>query len=364
MNSDTGMPLISVIVPVYGVEDYVCECIESLTNQTYQNLEILLIDDGSIDGCPRIIDDWARKDPRVRAIHKENGGQSSARNLGMDQARGEYVTFVDGDDWVNPDYCEELLRLARYFDCGISVALFSRARGGKLVPEKEFVAGQLRYACATDQAVRYFMERSIAVWGKMYRSDVLQGLRFPVGRLAEEYVFQLEGLSRCMAVAFSNKRVYNYRIRANSDAHSVKPRYLLDNIKAIVDAYDICKKNFAFEADFCKRHLAALTYEFLAAGSFGEGVMEIEPEIIERSLSIVGGEEMLVEEMQHPTDTLFYTYKQFGLYMTNAERKKVQSDYRQAFPKGCSGGVAGILIKYIPSYLSLELTTRLLGKRS
>lgn len=105
---NTATPLISVIVPVYNVETYLPQCIESLLNQKYQNLELLLIDDGSSDGSGAICDRYERLDKRVKAFHKENGGVSSARNLGLDHACGEWIAYVDSDDYVSPDYLQDL----------------------------------------------------------------------------------------------------------------------------------------------------------------------------------------------------------------------------------------------------------------
>ena len=95
--------LVSVIVPIFMVEEYLDECIQSIVGQTYSNLEIILVDDGSLDGCPQKCDEWARKDHRIRVIHKPNGGLSSARNAGLDIAKGEYIAFVDSDDYITPD---------------------------------------------------------------------------------------------------------------------------------------------------------------------------------------------------------------------------------------------------------------------
>lgn len=101
-------PLISVIVPVYNVEKYLDKCVDSIVNQTYKNLEIILVDDGSPDNCPKMCDDWARKDKRIRVIHKKNGGVSSARNLGINNANGECIGFVDSDDWIEKKYIQKL----------------------------------------------------------------------------------------------------------------------------------------------------------------------------------------------------------------------------------------------------------------
>ena len=112
-------PLISVIVPVYNVEKYLGKCVDSILAQTYENLEIILVEDGTRDGCGAICDAYAAKDPRVRVIHKENGGLSSARNAGMDIARGEYFGFVDSDDWIEPETYETLLNLAEKYNADL-----------------------------------------------------------------------------------------------------------------------------------------------------------------------------------------------------------------------------------------------------
>ena len=107
-----GNPLISVIVPVYKVEEYLARCVDSILGQTYRNLEILLVDDGSPDRCGVMCDEYASRDSRIRVIHKENGGLSSARNAAIDAARGEYIGFVDSDDWIEPETYEALLDMA------------------------------------------------------------------------------------------------------------------------------------------------------------------------------------------------------------------------------------------------------------
>ena len=108
-----NMKKVSVIVPVYNVENYLEECVNSILNQTYENLEIILVDDGSTDNCPQICDDWAKKDKRIKVIHKANGGVSSARNVGLDNATGEYIGFVDSDDYIDITMYEKMLKLLK-----------------------------------------------------------------------------------------------------------------------------------------------------------------------------------------------------------------------------------------------------------
>jgi len=127
--------MISVIVPVYKVEQYLRQCIESILNQTYQDLEILLIDDGSPDRCGIICEEYAKKDPRIKVFHTENHGLSAARNVGLQIAKGEYIGFVDSDDWIEPDMYEILLRRLEETDTDISVCEIWR-EGVKEIPEK------------------------------------------------------------------------------------------------------------------------------------------------------------------------------------------------------------------------------------
>lgn len=108
----TNSPKLSIIVPVFRVEQFLNKCVDSILNQTYRNLEVILVDDGSTDNCPRICDEYSQADPRVRVIHKKNGGLCSARNAGLDIATGEYVTFVDSDDWIEPDAYAEMIRIS------------------------------------------------------------------------------------------------------------------------------------------------------------------------------------------------------------------------------------------------------------
>lgn len=157
----------------------------------------------------------------------------------------------------------------RLYNAEIAVCSFSRIYNRKIVREPFFIDGKsVFYPCVPDQAIKYFIENAIAVWGKMYRSDILKDIRFPEGRLAEEYVFQLKALLSTQVVAFCNKYLYDYRIREDSDAHSIKPKYLLDNIQAIDEAYHVCSEHFVFEQDYCKKHLASLVYEFKSASRF------------------------------------------------------------------------------------------------
>lgn len=354
-------PLISIIIPVYGVEQYLEKCIQSLTEQTYTNIEILLVDDGSKDCCPQIIDKWAKKDERIIPLHKENGGQSSARNLGMNIAKGKYITFVDSDDWVEPSYCEKLYHAIKIYDADISVGSFNRVKDGKYYPSRFFIpSDNIYYPCCRDQAVKYFLEDAIAVWGKMYKTEVVNDIRFPQGRLAEEYLFQLKALKKSNTIAFVNDQLYDYRMRHDSDAHFIKSKYLLDNIQALDEAYWICKKDFYFEVRFCKKRLASLLYEFTAAEAFGKVVNDVNPNVISHAIKTMGGTDKILDNIETPLATIYYTYSQFHQYLTRSERKKIQRDYRCKFSIGMLKQYGKyFFLKYIPAYINLEFAYKL-----
>ena len=180
-------PKISVIVPVYKVEKYLDRCVESIVNQTYKNLEIILVDDGSPDNCPAICDAWANKDERIKVIHKENGGVSSARNRGIDAATGDYIGFVDSDDWIEPDMYELLADNAKKYDADIS-------RCGYFVDWPDHIAqvgngGILLYE---DIERRCEMLRSYhlvsALWNKIYRRELFEEERLDESlRITEDW---------------------------------------------------------------------------------------------------------------------------------------------------------------------------------
>ena len=146
-------PLISVIVPVYRVEAYLERCVKSILSQTYKNLEVILVDDGSPDQCPAICDACAEKDARVKVIHQENKGLSGARNAGINAASGEYLAFVDSDDYVSPHFIEELYQLLQDTGCAIGQCRFSYVKGDGLVEEGDSAFCIYRGESLMEQAV-------------------------------------------------------------------------------------------------------------------------------------------------------------------------------------------------------------------
>ena len=167
-------PLISVIVPVYRVEEFLPRCVDSLRAQTYENLEIILVDDGSPDHCPEICEKYAARDVRIRVIHQENRGLSGARNAGIDAAAGEYLAFVDSDDYVTEDFIESLYTLAEDTGCPIAQCRFSYVQGERLW-ERENQVWKI-YRGESLMAQLYGPEEEatcfVVAWNKLYRKDI------------------------------------------------------------------------------------------------------------------------------------------------------------------------------------------------
>lgn len=209
---------ISVIIPVYKVEAYLAECLDSVVSQTYRNLEILLVDDASPDGCGAICDKYAKRDNRIRVIHKEkNCGQAAARNTGMELAAGEYLFFADSDDWLAKDTLERLHEgLERHqADCSVGVCAVSLENEGGENSIRHEEPGKER--CETSQdAMKHVLLSGSAAWNRLYRREVLEGLYFPLNRINDDEVFVLRAYARMERIAFLDCETYFYRKRANS----------------------------------------------------------------------------------------------------------------------------------------------------
>lgn len=213
---DNG-PVISVIVPVYNVEPYLDRCVQSVADQTYANLEILLVDDGSPDNCPAMCDAWARKDRRVRVIHKENGGLSDARNAGMAAATGEYIAFVDSDDWVETDYLRVLHDAVRDMPCVVSGCVH------RIVTERDDdpLSSAGKYDIITysrEDAMRALIGDRVrqVVWNKLYPRAIIADIPFEKGKYHEDEFWSWQVFARIDQYVQTGYIGYNYFQREGS----------------------------------------------------------------------------------------------------------------------------------------------------
>lgn len=169
------MPKISVIVPIYGVEKYLKQCVDSIIAQTYKNLEIILVDDGSPDKCPEICDEYAAQDKRVRVIHKKNGGLGSAYNAGIDAASGKYIGFVESDDYIAPNMYEKLYNHLTQHNADVCFGSWYYHTDQKNTPDIEIAQNTDRNSLFSITQHQYLMTVHPSLWGKLYRASVLKG---------------------------------------------------------------------------------------------------------------------------------------------------------------------------------------------
>jgi len=211
-------PLISVIIPVYDVETYLPKCVESVLRQTYTNLEIILVDDGSPDDSGRICDDFAERDSRVRVIHQKNGGLSKARNAGLDAAKGEYITFLDSDDWITEDAYGHLYAMVRKYDVklvsggNINVSSKTGEQTLGICPKKE------EKISAEEMVGRMLMWDGCdsSVCDKLFHRSMLENFRFPEGKVCEDVAVTYKIVLQTDHVAMTEKPFYYYLHRVDS----------------------------------------------------------------------------------------------------------------------------------------------------
>lgn len=205
----------SIIVPIYKVEDYLPRCVESLLGQTDGNFELILVDDGSPDRCGIICDEYAAKDPRIFVIHKENGGLSDARNAGLEIARGEYIAFVDSDDWVSPRYLELLRQGLETTGSDICECGILRTGGASCPEAAETLPEVFDTVTALEQLIRDGKFHQY-VWNKLYRRETVGDIRFPVGKTNEDEFWTYQVFGRAQRVARIDGILYNYFQRPGS----------------------------------------------------------------------------------------------------------------------------------------------------
>lgn len=232
---------ISVIVPIYHVEAYLERCIESILQQTYDNLEIILVDDGSGDKCPAICDHYQEKDSRVRVIHKENGGLSSARNAGLDIATGELVTFVDSDDFLEPDMLTVLFQNMEQYAVPISVCFWKEVYEndpGTLARERAETAKNYRVECLDKlqamEKMLYQRGTDSCAWGKLFERSLFQEIRFPVSAIYEDIAIMYYVFDKAERVVFTDYPGYGYLQRSTSimnESFSSKKMMLLEFVE-------------------------------------------------------------------------------------------------------------------------------------
>lgn len=214
--------LISVIVPIYNVANYLRKCIESIRNQSYQNLEIILVDDGSPDNCGEICEEYAKLDDRIKVIHKTNGGLSDARNYGIEAATGEYFLFVDSDDYIHIDMIRILYEVLKEKNAQVAVCSYQNVQENEVTAYNENYRGVLQPLLMTEKQMfdsHYYLEKRvefIVAWNKLYHRSLFEYVRYPKGKVHEDEFTTYKLLYQAQKIVYIEAPLYFYVQRENS----------------------------------------------------------------------------------------------------------------------------------------------------
>lgn len=257
-------PLISVIVPIWNVEKYLDKCVESIINQSYTNLEIILVDDESPDNCPKMCDEWAKKDSRIKVIHKKNGGVSSARNDGIDKSNGEYVSFVDSDDYIEKDYIKDMYNKlietnSKYICCGFN-KIYHNGReminsDGRVI---EFSQNEYIKALLNVQNGYGFVHM------KLIAKEVIGNVRFATDLVVgEDALFNVKICSNIEKAIVYNKALYNYRISLNSAVRKYDDNYVNKYTDSMMKMKNYIEKKYSFNQEIITNIYNYIAYHLL-----------------------------------------------------------------------------------------------------
>ena len=225
--------MVSVIIPVYNVEEYIERCVQSVIDQTFSDIEIILVDDGSKDNSGAICDRYANEDSRVLVIHKKNGGLSDARNVGIEKSHGEYITFVDGDDCISSDYVSYLFEIINTFNADIAVGQFwiNRSTDSPSLPAKN--QREHIETLKQDEALERLLHGKISVSAttKLFKRRLFEKVRFPVGKQFEDVGTTYKLIMNSNVIGVGNRYIYSYFMRPSSIVHQSFSLSKLDRVE-------------------------------------------------------------------------------------------------------------------------------------
>ena len=259
--------LISIIVPIYNVDKYLEECIESLKNQTYKNLEIILINDGSADNSEQICREEAKQDNRIVFINKKNGGAASAKNKGLKVAKGDYITFVDSDDFIEPDMIEYMVNTIKKYNSDIIQCSFINLYKNTEKFKQDKIVEQ---RISSKDFLELFLTKwySSLFWNKLFKREVIENIFFTEGRCIDDEFFTYKCVINSKSIVTSNKIVYNYRMRKSGvmKSESSQKQILKDRVDYLYERYELVRKIYKdLDKDFLE-HL--LTYYLIISRDY------------------------------------------------------------------------------------------------
>ena len=249
--------MISVIVPVYNVEKYLCDCVDSILSQSQKDFELLLIDDGSTDGSAGLCDAVSKKDSRIRVYHKKNGGLSDARNYGIQRAQGQWLTFVDSDDLLFPDALEMMISLTDQYDCQMACCGFVRCDDHQKLPDLPARERQAETACYRENRMEIYMEGDTIgthACAKLCRKELFENISFPVGKYHEDVFTLYRLVDAAQAVAVCDRPGYVYRQNPDSITMKFSPRRL-HSVEGYLACAEFMEQNYPSLAAYAYRDL-------------------------------------------------------------------------------------------------------------
>jgi len=296
-----GNDLISIIIPVYKVEEYLEKCIESVLKQTYTNLQIILVDDGSPDNCGKICDEYAKKDSRIEVIHKVNGGLSDARNVGIAKAKGKYIGFVDSDDYIKEDMYEILINLIKEYDADVSICnLYDVIDGKEYIRNNE--NGIQEYS-RLEILKEVLLDKNIQsyAWNKLYKKELFDEIKYPIGKKYEDIGTTFYVFEKCNKIVVTSKPEYYYLKRSDSLVNNVTESTVLDYTDIIIQRYLYTQKNIEklrkYNNYYLAKTLITAHNDIELLGSISEKMQEKYKELYNLVYNIMKNNRKDIEEL-------------------------------------------------------------------
>lgn len=317
--------LVSIIVPVYNVEEWLDECVESLVNQTCKNIEIILVDDGSTDKSGIKCDEWALKDDRITVVHKKNGGLSSARNAGLDVFTGDYVTFIDSDDYIEDTAIDTMLNEIKGQNVDIVRCAMNQVIGKQILDKRDMDC-EKKYSKEELLKGYYYYNDGMcgSVCDKLFRSHFFNDLRFPEGLNSEDYYVLFKIYLKANGMYYDNKRFYNYRLRANSICTTNEiTEHTFDKIKISDEIYRLTEKNIS-EYSFHAKAFQMLSRFFVYTEVLGKGLQKEHKTKWKKELRRNKKYILLNKEVSKKVQLQFFGF----IYMTSLFLKMLKSNNR------------------------------------
>lgn len=274
------MPKLSIIVPIYNVEQYIHKCLDSILNQTFADFELLLVDDGSPDNCGMICDEYAQKDERIKVIHKKNGGVSEARNFGIDRAIGEYIAFIDPDDWIDEEMYSVVLDYMDSNGLDILCTDVCEVRASKSFVRYKF---EKNFTFSAKDALNKILVDEIdnSPCNKVYKNSVWDGVRFPVGRRFEDVATIYKTFQNSNKVGYMKKAFYYYLKREGSAiALSFDAQRRFENFLGYKERYEFAQVHCKEAIEKCKMFAVKTALSVITAESAGCGSLKLNDKML------------------------------------------------------------------------------------